>query len=168
MARTGTHSTRFPARACGVGLAVMALSLGGANSARAQVAVGPQVNAATETDFGVGGRVLAGLGGSDFELVGSFDLYFPDGPTEFWEINANVFHHFHLGDAPSVLPYLGGGLNIGHLSNGSGEAEAGLNLGGGIRIPSRSVTPFFELRGVVSGFDQVVFTAGLLFGDTGA
>ncbi|MGH7541621.1 MAG: hypothetical protein ACRELC_11540, partial [Gemmatimonadota bacterium] len=121
----------------------------------------------TETDFGIGGRVLGDLGTSNLEAVGSFDIYFPEGDLDFWEINGNLFYRFVLRDTDAVLPYLGGGLNLSHLSNGDGDTEPGLNLGGGLRFATTSdASPFVELRGVIGDFDQFVVTIGALFGDT--
>lgn len=130
----------------------------------AQAYGGAQANVASDTDFGLGARLLANIEDANLEFVGSFDLYFPDEPLDFWEINGNVFYHFHLPENPSVLPYLGGGLNVARLSNGFDETEAGLNLGGGIRFPLENVSPFVEARTVISDADQTVLTIGLLFG----
>lgn len=136
--------------------------------ATAQLAVGVQADVASETDLGVGGRILGHLAGSHLEAVGSFDHYFPDGPVDFWELNANLFYHFHVAGTPRVLPYAGGGLNLAHISNGDGDTEPGLNLGGGVRFPTRSgPAPFVELRAVVSDVDQLVATFGVLFGPGG-
>lgn len=134
--------------------------------ASAQVAIGGQIDFASDTDVGIGGRLLGDIPTVDLEAVGSFDLYFPDGPRDFWELNGNLFYHFHLRNTRAVLPYLGGGLNISHSSNGASRTEAGLNLGGGVRFPTAAdISPFVELRGVVSDFEQFVVTFGLLFGD---
>lgn len=146
---------------------VAALMMGSAllaSSAQAQLYAGPQVNLATDTDVGVGARVLANVENANLELVGSFDLYFPDGPNDFWEVNANTFYHFHLPDSPSVLPYVGGGLNIARLSNGGESTEVGLNVGGGVRFPLEDISPYIEGRTVISDFDQAVITFGFLFG----
>lgn len=142
------------------------LLLAGGQTADAQVYVGPQVNLATDTDFGVGGRVLANIEQANLEFVGSADLYFPDGPTDYWEANGNLFYHFHLPENPSVLPYLGGGLNLATFSNGDTRTEAGLNLGGGVRFPLEDISPYVEGRGVVGNdaSEQFVFTFGILFG----
>lgn len=119
----------------------------------------------SEVDFGIGGRVLGNIEDVNLEAVGEFNLFFPEGDLDFWEINGILFYHFHLADTRSVMPYLGGGLNIGTASNGDSETEIGLNLGGGVRFPNTSsVTPYIEGRGVVSDFDHFVITAGLLFG----
>lgn len=138
----------------------------GSQEVQGQLAFGPQLNVATDTDFGIGGRLLANIRRTDLEAVASFDIYFPEGPADFWELNANLFYHFHLRNTENALPYLGGGLNIGHLSDGRDRTEVGLNLAGGVRFPiAARLAPFVELRGVVaSDFDQLVATFGLLFG----
>lgn len=141
-----------------------ALLLGGVSPASAQVYGGAQALWGSDTDFGVGGRLLANIEDANLEFVGTANVFFPDGPLDFWEANANLFYHFHLSDTPSVLPYIGGGLNIGRLSNGSSNTEAGLNLGGGLRFPMASVSPFIEARAVISDLDQAVLAFGLVFG----
>lgn len=144
--------------------AVLTLVLVLPGTADAQFYVGPQLNVATETDVGVGARVLANVERMNLELVGSLDLYFPDGPTDFWELNANTFYHFHLPENPAVLPYLGGGLNVANISNGGDQTEVGVNLGGGVRFPFDNISPFIEGRTVISDLDQAVFTFGFLLG----
>lgn len=147
----------------GVGLCGAAV-LFGAQGASGQVYGGAQGNWGSDTDFGVGGRLLANIENANLEFVGSFDIYFPDGPVDFWEANGNLFYHFHLAESPSVLPYVGGGLNISHFSNGADNTEAGLNLGGGFRFPLANVSPFIEARAVISDADQAVLTFGVIFG----
>lgn len=134
--------------------------------AAGQMALGPQGSWGNESDLGVGGRVLLNISDTNLETVGSVDVFFPDGDVDWLDINANIFYHFHLADSPSVVPYAGGGLNLARLSNGGSNTEAGLNLGGGLRFPGASVTPFVELRAVVSDADQLVITGGFLFGPT--
>jgi hypothetical protein len=134
---------------------------------RAQVAVGVQGNWASEADLGLGARVLANLGGSNFEVVGSADRFFPGNDREWWDFNANLFYHFHLADTHAVLPYLGGGLNVARVSTGNrSSTETGVNLGGGVRFPGTSLTPFFEVRAAITDPNQVVLTGGLLIGRT--
>lgn len=130
----------------------------------AQIYFGPHLNVATDTDVGIGGRVLANVEEANLELVGSLDVYFPDGPTDFWAINANSFYHFHLEDSPSVLPYVGGGLNIAQVSNGEDATEVGVNIGGGVRFSLDNISPFIEGKTVISDFDQAVITFGFLLG----
>ena len=142
---------------------LLALTLGMPSQGQAQAYVGVQGSWASETDFGVGGRVLANIEEVNLEFVGSADVYFPDA-GDFWELNANLFYHFHLAENPSVLPYLGGGLNIATAGNGESNTEAGLNLGGGLRFPLENVSPFVEARTVLSDYDQAVITFGLVFG----
>jgi hypothetical protein len=149
-----------------VPLATVGLLVGpGAGEADGQATFGVQGNWGSEADFGVGGRVLANIPNVNLEFVGSVDVFFPDGPLDWLDFNANLFYHFHLPDSPSVLPYLGGGLNAARLSvNNNDQTEIGLNIGGGVRFPGGRVTPFIEARGVISDADQFVVTGGILFG----
>lgn len=137
-----------------------------ASEVEAQIALGAQGSWGSSADFGIGGRALFNIPGNNLEAVGSVDVFFPDGDVNWLDANANVFYHFHLTDSPSVLPYLGGGLNLAHLSNDASATEAGLNLGGGVRFPGGGITPFVELRGVISDADQLVISGGILFGQT--
>ena len=146
-----------------VGGLVLALSLCSAGSTAAQTYGGFQANVGSDTDFGLGGRLLFDLEGSNLEFVGSFDIYFPDG-FDYWEINGNLFYHFDLPDAPTVLPYAGGGLNLAHFSNGGSDTEAGFNLGGGVRFLLDRISPFIEVKTVVGDADQSVLTFGMIVG----
>ena len=130
----------------------------------AQVYGGVQGVWGSDTDAGVGGRVLGNVEEANLELVGEFNLFFPDEDVDFWAANANLFYHFHLSETPRVLPYVGGGLNVSRRSNGFENTEAGLNLGGGIRFPLENVSPFVEAKAVLSDHDQAVLTIGLIFG----
>lgn len=142
----------------------LVLALGAPRASEAQVYIGPQVAAGSDSDFGVGGRLLANIENANLEFVSDANVYFTEGPVDFWELNGNVFYHFHLPESPNILPFLGGGLNVMTATNGNSQTEAGLNLGGGIRFPAEGVTPYFEGRWVASDFDQFVVTVGFLFG----
>lgn len=152
-------------------VALFTLGLG-ARGAEAQAAFGAQVGWGSETDIGVGGRILANIEAVNLEAVGSFDIYFPDDAgqvdRDYWEINGNLFYHVHLRDTRSVLPYFGGGLNIARMEIGTAtHTEVGLNLGGGVRFPNESgIIPFIEAKGVISDrlAEQFVATFGVLFG----
>lgn len=154
---------KIPLTLVATALAVGALLLAPPAS-EAQLHVGGQGSWGSETDLGVGARLLANVESANLEIVGSGNLFFPDGNIDYWEVNGNLFYHFHLEENPRVLPYVGGGLNISRVSNGFDNTEAGLNLGGGVRFPLENVSPFAELRTVLSDQDQTVFTIGLIFG----
>lgn len=132
--------------------------------------VGPQINFADDTDIGVGVRVSGDLGGyPGWEIMGSFDLYFPESDVDFWEINGNVIYNIDARST-TVFPYAGGGLNVAHASfdggpgNGGSDTEIGLNVLGGVKFATDGpLTPYAELRGTVDGSDQLVVTAGILF-----
>jgi len=160
MERTICQSTLFA-----IPLALGLAFAGMPGKVEAQVALGIQGNWASEAELGVGARVLANVGGSNFEVVGSGDVFFPDSDIDWLDINANLFYHFHLPDSPSVMPYVGGGVNFARISGNGSTTETGMNLGGGIRFPSQ-VTPFIEFRAVIGGAEQFVVTGGLLWGPT--
>lgn len=138
---------------------------------------GLQLDVGTETDFGIGGRAVFGLGslfpGTPLDGIVSFDYYFPSAPTgvtnHFWEINGNLAYRLRVPARSSFRPYLGGGLNIAHSSTSSGtvsgsSTDADLNILGGTTIKVQGeLTPFVEIRGVVGNANQVVFTGGVRF-----
>jgi hypothetical protein len=149
-------------------IAVVMFCLTGASSASAQgFRWGPELNLATDTDFGLGARVEFDFNNSPLTVIGSFDYYFPDG-YDYWEINGNLIYNFDIASAPSVTPYAGGGLNIAHWSidnevGSRSETDPGLNLLGGARFDAGSLTPFVEMKFTIEGGDQFVVTGGLLF-----
>lgn len=136
-------------------------------TASGQAHVGPQLSLAEDRELGLGGRVLVNL--SDFEGwegVGSFDLFFPDGDVDYWELNGNVLYNFPVEPSRSFFPYLGGGINIARLDArgmDAGDTAVGLNVVGGGKFDAAGVTPFVEARIEVEGGEQFVFTGGLLF-----
>lgn len=157
-------------------LALILLAAAAPAELRGQGAFGAQGLWGSDTDFGIGGRLAFNL--SDIvphlEALAAFNLFFPDGPQDFWEINGNILYHIHVEGSPGVLPYFGGGLNVGHLEFDDGDGgdafvdddtELGLNVLGGVRFLGDVLSPYLEARGVVSDFDQFVLTFGFLFGD---
>lgn len=147
-----------------------AFSLIAAESGRAQVHLGPQISLADDADVGLGGRLVAGVEDyAGLEVIASFDIFFPDGALDdYWEINGNAVYNFEIVGAPSLRPYAGGGLNIAHFGYDDedprdDDTELGLNLLAGTKFPLEGLTPFVELRGEVSGGEQLVITGGLLF-----
>ncbi len=143
--------------------------LAGATDAQAQgFRWGPELNLATDTDFGLGARVEFDFNNSPLTVIGSFDYYFPDGSVDYWEINGNLIYNFDIASAPTVTPYAGGGLNIAHWSidtevGSRSDTDPGLNLLGGARFDAGSLMPFVEMKFTIEGGDQFVVTGGLLF-----
>jgi hypothetical protein len=147
-------------------LAVAGSLAGAPRDAGAQATFGAEALFGTDTDFGIGGRIHADLGTSaPLEFQAAFDLFFPEGPAEYWEINANLWYEIESAGG-AVQPYLGGGLNIGHGSGGNGfsDTDLGLNLGGGVKFIGRNTTPFIEGRFTVGGIEQFVIGGGVLLG----
>ena len=145
--------------------------------AAAQFMLAPQGSWGSDSDFGIGARVTYGLAATEstnLELVGSFDYFFPstDGGADvtYWEINGNVNYVLPVR-SEYVRTYLGAGLNVAYASVDLGsvspglsgsETEIGLNLLAGVHGTSR-INPFGEVRFIIAGGEQFVFTAGVNF-----
>jgi hypothetical protein len=144
--------------------------------AAAQPLFGPQLSYGTDGDLGIGARVFAPLTALAFgvEFTGSADYFFGDeaaGVDVSWiDLNAGIIAPVSI--APSFRPYLGGGLNLAFVSAESDEepvfettdTDLGINILAGWRGATTNFTPFLEVRGVIVGQEQVVFTAGVTFG----
>lgn len=137
-------------------------------TALGQVNFGPQLSWGGDTDVGVGGRIVAGIESVPrWDFIGSFDIFFPDG-FDYWEANGNVAYNFTIEEAETIYPYVGGGLNLAHISpeglgNGGSDTELGLNLFGGTQFEGESIIPYLEVRLVIEAAEQVVLTGGVLF-----
>ncbi len=134
-----------------------------------RVHVGGQLNLAEDADFGIGGRLMVSLPPHPrFELLGSFDVFFPGEDVDYWEVNGNAVYNFPFPET-LIRPYAGGGLNIAHIdANGRGfghgeDTDLGLNLLGGVKFPLANFTPFAEARVELEGGEQFVLTGGVLF-----
>jgi hypothetical protein len=143
------------------------------SSAEAQVRFAPQVSYGDDADLGVGGRVNFGLsntfGSPGFFGTASFDYFFPGNDVNYWELNGNIGWAIP-GVRGNVKPYVGSGLNYGHVSidncsgAGCGDSDVGLNLMGGLNFMTQSkVAPFLEARLELGGGEQFVLTGGLYF-----
>jgi len=136
--------------------------------AQGQLRLGPQISFGDDTDAGAGIRIEHRFSAApDWRFAGSFDLFLPDGPLEFWEVNVNVLRSFRITGS-DVAPYAGGGMNLARSSvdgiANSDDTNLGLNLVGGLRFNTGTrISPFFELRVELAGGEQAVLTAGILF-----
>jgi hypothetical protein len=145
--------------------AFVIVGLAAASPAQAQL-FGAEILFGSDTDVGVGARVQLPIDANvPLEFQGSFDLFFPDGPADYWEINGNVWYLIDTRASSILVPYIGGGLNIGHASTpGFDDTDLGVNLGGGARWEFTNTTPFVEARFVIGGVEQFVIGGGFLFG----
>jgi len=152
-----------------VALAVLAL---GAGSAQAQ-RFGAQVSWADDVDLGIGGRLEYDFGASLADegtlshtyLIGSFD-FFPDcgNDCSYFEFNGNLAVPVNAEN--SLNPYVGGGLNMGRISVGSGsDTQFGLNVLGGLKFTIGKLASFAEARMELKGESQFVLTFGVLLGE---
>lgn len=147
---------------------------------RAQTRFGVQASfGSDDVNFGIGGRATFSLRSliktPGFEGIASFDYFFPDvgggaGDATYWEINGNLGYTIPRVTG-SVAPYVGGGLNIAHISRdvpgfpSVSDTEVGLNLLGGIKFKSRTsrLAPFVEARIELGGGEIFVLTGGVVF-----
>jgi hypothetical protein len=131
----------------------------------AQWSLGAQLDYGTDFDFGFGGRV-AWRWPVEFgaESIASFDLFFPDNDAiDYWEVNININQPLPI-ETDKLKPYIGAGLNWAHITvSGTSDNRFGMNLLGGLKFETPSVTPFGEVRAQLNGGKQWVFTTGVLF-----
>ena len=157
-----------------VGLAVVAGLVTQTAAAQTTASVRPlrfggEVNWATDTDFGVGGRVVyAALGEkvglSGLEGILSMDVFFPGNSVTFLDLNANVAYPLRLTGMPKLSPYVGGGLNVAHSSYTGGSAtHVGLDVLAGSRFALGALTAFGEGKIEFHSGSQFVLTFGVLF-----
>lgn len=138
---------------------------------------GAELDIGTDTDFGIGARVVFGLRSlfrtTPLDAQLGFVYFFPSAPAgadlTYWEINGNVAYRIP-NPRSSIKPYVGGGLNIAHISSrppagvSASDTKLGLNLLGGAAFRVRGTAiPFVEGRGTISGGEQFVFTGGVRF-----
>lgn len=128
---------------------------------------------------GIGGRIgtldpdgregtLAGGAHLEFEELGSrfhvqpnFIYWSSDGLSD---ANPNFDLSYHFAPAGRVSPYLGGGAGLHFYgSDGPGDpgTDVGLNLFGGLVIPSPSASFFMEGRYVASDRSQAAIYGGV-------
>ena len=139
--------------------------------ATAQTHFGGQLSWANDFDFGVGGRVEVPLDSwkEGLKGIGSADFFFPgDVDVSYFELNAGLAYSFSIEGKADLLPYVGGGLNLARVSaeflgETISDTEMGLNLLAGSRFGTGRLKPFAELRIELSGGEQFVLAAGILF-----
>ncbi len=152
-------------------VACTAALLSPAAQASGQVKFGPQLSVGTDSDLGLGARLVFPLRTDALGVDGVLDgnYFFGGGSAVDSWIDTNANLRLPIPLAEDFVTRLGAGVNVAFISldspgvTNSTETEVGLNLLAGIEIP-RAVTPFLELRLVVGDADQVVVTGGFTFG----
>jgi hypothetical protein len=111
------------------GLSVLALA--GAREVQAQTMFGAEAMVGTDTEFGLGGRVHFDLAPSvpNLEIMGSFDYFFPDGPTDRSATEDDTDVGLNLGGGvrflfANTIPFLEARVTIGGVEQ--------LVIGGGV------------------------------------
>lgn len=140
-----------------------------------QTKIGAHAAYGTEIEnMGAGVNAEIGLM-NKLSVAPSFTYFFPKdyGSLEqrMWEANANA--HYYFLNTPIVGFYGLGGLNYSNVEVESdwwgntisdSDAKLGFNVGAGTNFNiAGKITPFAELKYVISDFDQVVVAAGVRF-----
>ncbi len=153
---------------------LVVLALTGIISAQAQYRLGAGLAYGSDVEefgLGVNGEFFLN---SKVAVSPSLIIYFLENRNNvdrsFWELNANVNYYFAEEGALQV--YALGGVNLatskfdrdGINDDDDATTELGVNLGIGTNFDiNSSITPFAQLKFVVSDFDQAVFFFGVRF-----
>ncbi|MGH7680951.1 MAG: hypothetical protein ACRENN_03085 [Candidatus Eiseniibacteriota bacterium] len=101
--------------------------------------------------------------GSRIHLIPNVMYWDQDGLAD---INPNMDAMYHFGSAGSVSPYLGAGVGL-HFYSSDGPTDPGTdpsaNFFGGVLVPARSMSWFFEGRAVVADRDEFGLLTGVTF-----
>jgi hypothetical protein len=143
------------------------------SAAHAQFSLGVQGSWGDKTDWGLGGRATLDLTprGIPVAVFGTYDYFWWDDiplyDRSYWEVNINAVFVQMVG-GPQAQSYFGLGLNIADFSvkeratgEESGTTDYGLNLLGGSKYKVSRLAPYFEIRYVIEGSEQLVLTLGL-------
>lgn len=121
-------------------------------------------------ELGITANALIGLS-EKVDIQPSFTYYFTPSIISYWELNADV--HYSITSSDAVDLYAIGGINYSRfgfeldifgIPVDASASEVGANLGLGANFSKgNSITPFGEIKYVVSDLDQLVITAGVRF-----
>lgn len=101
--------------------------------------------------------------GSRVHLLPSLMWWDTDGVTD---LNPNMDVYYHFNPEGRTTPYLGAGMGLHSYDfegTRDGDTDLGMNLFGGLRIPSDRMHFFLEGRYVVSDLNQVSVLGGATF-----
>ena len=153
-------------RALFTGVLLFALLGMSAPQVQAQIAVGPQVSAADDVDFGIGAVLDVPIPSlhEALEFAGAFTFFFPD-HGDYTELEGTVRYLFHLHDS-ALVPFALAGMGVGfasHEHDGQEESETHVDLkfGGGIKAHMERLIPFAELDFGVGDGPDFTFRVGV-------
>ncbi len=144
----------------------LALTLGYAVPAQAQVWFGPQLSWGDDFDLAIGGKIgaaIATLGSAtsnNVDIMGSFDYFFDCEDCSYFEITGGGLYNFDIGE--NIGPYAGAGLNYGRIS--TADSEMGLALMGGLKFLLGTLDADASARITLGGAEQAVLSFAILFG----
>jgi hypothetical protein len=148
-------------------LVAVGLLLAPAAHASSVEALGPRAGVSIDPDqFVFGGQMKIGPYGTDFHLVPNLEIGLSDNLTIF-QFNFDVDWVIPL-ESKKVSPYVGGGIALAlmDVENDGTETGVGINVLGGVELPSTGGTSAFlgELRiGFGSDIPDLKFMLGWNF-----
>ncbi len=129
--------------------------------------VGPAVGAVdpdgADGTVAVGANFDLGQPDTQLHLRPNFLYWKEDGLSD---VNPNFDLYYHFAPSGSVSPYLGAGFGLhfyGTEGPGDPGTDPGANFFGGLIVPSRSVSLFFEGRAVATDRSQFGLFTGATF-----
>ncbi len=160
-------------------LSLLFLGALGALSVRAQVPspvtfeLGPRVGydiGGDVEEFFIGADARLGVIALPIDFQATFDYYFMEENTTFWQLSLNALLSF----GPGILftPYVGGGIGISRTPisvdipgfDSVSDTDTGLNLVGGVRFGVGPLRPFVQAQVTMLGdVELVTLSGGLLF-----
>lgn len=153
----------IPARSF-VGFALVALALFAAAPAAAQVDFGVRVGGYLEDrDPFVGIELLTRMGASEWFFNPNVEFVFAE---ERDRISANFDFHYDFRTGQEYYLWAGAGvavINTEGFRGADDETDAGLNLLGGIGWRVDGMTPYAQLKVVLSDDSEVVAAVGIRF-----
>lgn len=144
-------------------LAVIAVAatatLSTSTAAHAQLRLGPELAWNDDADLGVGVGLEVGLPSLHpaVAFMGDFIWFFPGGDVDYFEFNGNLTWDIPLEET-AVVPFALAGLNVATVdTNGGGDTDVGLNLGGGLKFNMGSFRPRLAGRFAVGNDSFTLF-----------
>jgi hypothetical protein len=149
-------------------ITLLALLAPSAGHAMDVAGIGPRIGAVDpdglDNTFSAGAHLDLQDAGSRVHLIPYFMIWEEGGLTD---VNPNVDMMYHFNPDGAVSPYLGAGVGLHFYSaDGPGpdpDTDPSANFFGGLLVPTRSMSVFFEGRATVADRDQFGLLTGVTF-----
>ena len=130
-------------------------------------ALGLNLNYASETSFGLGGKFQYNLT-NHVRIEPEFNYYFKHDHVSFWDLGVNFHYLFPVAADVAIYPAVGLGyanakVHFDEYSASDGKFQAKFGVGADFKLGSAwklNIEPKYQL---VDGFDQFIINVGLAF-----